>query len=346
MGTSSNGSSATSATKILFRVFLYYVVLTALGFVAWRYLPHPPFISDESLGSLFGSAQPIIGKPSKNAAPIAVPDQQTFAVTVALAMTAALLFALPVAWIYTLTKSRRGYQQSVVQMLVIMPVVVAGIVVLVKYSVALAFGLGGIAAAVRFRNTLDDSKDAVFVILVIGLGISAGVDVPVALVISFLFNAVTAALWITDFGRTPVALDGRLAERRLARARSLARTGTFVARIDDEVLKNMSAEQLEGVAMRAWSRAREANPDGGLRKRKPESRVIIRLRDVDRIRPIVESQLEESTKKWTVDNVIKRDDGVTVLEYVVSPKKHQDPNELLAMLRAAGGLEPVEAEIQ
>jgi hypothetical protein len=232
-------------------------------------------------------------------------------------------------------------------MLVIMPVVVAGIVVLVKYSVALAFGLGGIAAAVRFRNTLDDSKDAVFVILVIGLGISAGVDVPVALVISFLFNAVTAALWVTDFGRTPVALDGRLAERRLARARSLARTGTFVARIDDEVLKNMTSEQLEGVAMRAWSRAREHNPDGGgIKKPKPESRVIVRLRDVDRIRPIVESQLEESTKRWTIDNVVKRDDGVTVLEYVVSTKKSKGPDELLAMLRASGGLEPVEAEIQ
>ena len=41
-----------------------------------------------------------------------------------------------------------------------------------------------------------------------------------------------------------------MAERRLARARELARTGTFVARIDDEVLANMSAEQLDGLAQR------------------------------------------------------------------------------------------------
>lgn len=345
MGTGTNGSSATSATTILLRTAIYYVVLTTIGFVAWRYVPHSQFITSQSLDSLFGSATTIVAKPSKNAPLIPAPDQETLAITVVLAMIAALAVALPVAWIYTLTRARRGYEQSVVQMLVIMPVVVAGIVVLVKYSLTLAFGLGGIAAAVRFRNTLDDSKDAVFVILVIGLGIAAGVDVPVALVISFLFCAVTAGLWLADFGRTPVALDGRMAERRLARARQLARTGTFVARIDDEVLKNMTSEQLEGVAMRAWSRAREHNPDGGVKKRKPDSRVVVRTRDVARIRPIVESQLEECTKKWAVDNVITREDGVTVLEYVVSPKKNTGPDELLAMLRAAGGVEPVEAEI-
>jgi hypothetical protein len=312
--------------------------------MAWRYVPHTRFVGDDSFLSLFGSAGQYVGK-AKNAPLIPAPDQGTFAATVAFAMIAALACSLPVAWIYTLTRSRRGYSQSTVQMLVIMPVAVAGIFVLVKYSTALAFGLGGIAAAVRFRNTLDDSKDAVFVILVIGLGIAAGVDIPVALVISFLFNTVLVVLWLNDFGRTPVALDGKLAERRLARARQLARTGTFVARIDDEVLQNMSAEQLEGVAMRAWSRAREHNPEGGVAKRKPESRVIVGMRDVGRIRPIVESQLEEATKKWSVDNVLMRDDGVTVVEYLVTPKKSRDPDELLAMLRAAGGLEPVEAEI-
>ncbi len=345
MGTSTNGSSAASATRVLLGVGFYYVLLTALGFFAWRYLPHSQFIPSDSLDSLFGSGAQFVGKAGKNAPLVPAPNQGTFATTVAIAMAAALLSALPVAWIYTLTRSRRGYQQSVVQMLVIMPVAVSGIFVLVKYSTALAFGLGGIAAAVRFRNTLDDSKDAVFVILVIGLGIAAGVDIPVALVISLVFNAVLASLWLADFGRTPVALDGRMAERRLARARQLARTGTFVARIDDEVLQNMTAEQLEGVAMRAWSRAREHDPDGGIRKRKPESRVVVRMRDVERIRPIVESQLEEATKKWNVDNVVTRDDGVTVVEYVVSTKKSKGPDELLSMLRAAGGVEPVDAEI-
>src|SRR5215471_12298440 len=154
MGTGTNGSSATSATKVLLRVGFYYVCLTALGVLAWRYLPHANFIGTESLDSLFGSVNMVTGKVSKNAQLIPAPDQGTFAATVAFAMIAALACSLPVAWIYTLTRSRRGYSQSVVQMLVIMPVAVSGIFVLVKYSTALAFGLGGIAAAVRFRNTL------------------------------------------------------------------------------------------------------------------------------------------------------------------------------------------------
>jgi hypothetical protein len=246
---------------------------------------------------------------------------------------------------YTLTRSRRGYQQSVVQMLVILPVVVAGIVVLVKYSLALAFSLGGIAAAVRFRNTLDDTKDAVYVFLVIGVGIAAAVDMPVALIVSFMFNVVVVLLWVTDFGRTPVALEGFIAERRLERARELARTGTFVARIDDEVFKEMTAEQLEGVAKRAWARAREADPDGAARKQKPELRFVVRVPDVERVQPIVEGTLEIHTKRWSIENVTHHDDGTTSIEYTCLPKKSTAPDELLSQLRASGGADPVEAEI-
>jgi hypothetical protein len=344
MATGNNGHSAAPARKVIVRVVVYYALLITAGVLLWRYLPRTHLIADNSLDALFGSNNDIVrqGK-GFSVQPV---DQHTLAATVTLAMTAAALLAIPIAWIYTLTRARRGYQQSVVQLLIILPVVVAGIVVLVKYSLALAFSLGGIAAAVRFRNTLDDSKDAVYVFLVTGLGIAAAVDLPVALVISILFNIVVAALWMTDFGRTPVALEGAMAERRLARARELARTGTFVARIDDEVLKNMTSEQLEGVARRAWSRAREHDPEGGVRKVKPEAAVVVRMRDAARIRPIVESQLDEATKRWSVDTVTTNDDGLTVVRYTFVAKKSKGPDELLSMLRAAGGVDPVDAELQ
>lgn len=344
MAPSSNGSFGTSATRVLVRTAIYYAALIALGVLAWRYLPRTRLIAGDSLGALFGPATQLSGASAGPAAGQAV-DTGTLAVTVTLAMLAAGLATLPVAWIYTLTRARRGYQQSVVQLLVILPVVVGGIVVLVKYSLALAFSLGGIAAAVRFRNTLDDSKDAVYVFLVIGIGIAAAVDLPVALVVSFLFNVVAVLMWLTDFGRTPVALDGFLADRRLERARELARTGTFVARIDDEVLKEMSAEQLEGVAKRAWMRARQHDPEGALRKQRPEIRYIVRMPNAERIRPIIELHLEECAKRWAVDNVTKRDDGITMVEYLVVPKKNTSPDELLAQLRACGGADPVQAEI-
>ena len=342
---SDNGSIATPANKVLLRVGIYYVVVIALGFVAWRYLPRTRLIAADSLNALFGAATETVRGPGKNVVVEQSPTQGTLAATVALAMICAALVALPVAWIYTLTRSKRGYQQSVVQLLIILPVVVAGIVVMVKYSIALAFSLGGIAAAVRFRNSLDDSKDAVYVFLVLGLGIAAAVDLPVAMVISILFNVVIIALWMSDFGRTPVELDGRIALQRLQRARNLARTGTFVARIDDEVLANMSAEQLEGLAQRATRRAKAHSADGDATEERVEIRLRVKTRDPVGTRPIIENRLEESTKRWSVGSVGSAHDGITVIDYLVLPKKSKSPEQLLVLVRAAGGSQLVDAEL-
>jgi hypothetical protein len=85
-------------------------------------------------------------------------------------------------------------------------VAVTGIVMIVKSSVALAFSLAGIVAAVRFRTTLDDTKDAVYVFLAIGVGLASGVQaVGVALALSVIFNAVVLTLWKTRFGDATVA---------------------------------------------------------------------------------------------------------------------------------------------
>lgn len=344
MATGSNGSSAAPATRVLIGTLLYYAVLAFAGIVVLRYLPRTRMITATSLDALFGAATETVRAGNRVvAAPV---DQGTLAATEMLAMLSAALLALPVAWIYTLTRARRGYQQSVVQLLLVLPVGVAGIVVLVKYSITLAFGLGGIAAAVRFRNSLEDSKDAVYVFLVTGIGIAAAVDLPVALVMSFMINVIVVALWMTDFGRTPVALEGKIADRRLQRARQLARTGTFVARIDDEVLRDMTAEQLEGVAQRAWRRAREHNPEGeeggGAR---PEALIRLKTRNPEGVRPLVEERLEESAKKWRLKSVFPEGD-VTVVEYTVTAKKSKNLDDVLSGVRAAGGAELLSAELQ
>lgn len=338
-----------SSARVLTRVALYYIAIAIAGMLVWQYLPRTRLISSDSIGSLFGTATELVRGSGKRAEVVSPTDQGTLAVTVMLAMLSAALLALPVAWIYTLTRAKRGYQQSLVQMLIVLPLVISGIMVLVKYSIALAFGLGGIVAAVRFRNSLDDSKDAVYVFLVTGLGIAAAVDLPVAMVISVMFNALVVTLWMTDFGRTPVALDGKMAERRLQRARQLARTGTFVARIDDEVLREMTAEQLEGVAQRAWRRAQEHHPEGRAKKTDggvSETRLRLRTRDSDRTRPAVEARLEDSTKRWKLGSIATDSDGTIVLEYVVQTKKRTTADELLALVRATGGPELVDVELK
>jgi Domain of unknown function (DUF4956) len=237
-----------------------------------------------------------------------------------IAMTAALATALPVTWIYTYTRQRKGYQQSVVQTFLILPVIVAGIVVLVKHSVALAFSLGGIVAAMRFRTTLEDSKDAANIFVVTGIGLAAAVEPPVAFAISIGYNLLVLSLWYTDFGRAP-ALEGSEAEQRMKRALATAnRTGMFVAKLDDEVLRELAPEQLEALADRAWKRRKRVATESHATTR-PEFSHLLRVRTVDAeaCRLACEPRFSELFTVWKYMGKTKEADGVKVLEYGVVP---------------------------
>jgi hypothetical protein len=326
-----------SASRIVVRLVAYYVLLIGGGALAWRYLPRGGSFAPASLDALFGGGPPV----SSRGTAVTPLDEVTLGITVAVAMLASVLLSLPVAWVYLLTRAKRGYQQSVVQLLIILPLVVSGIVLLVKYSITLAFSLAGIVAAVRFRNTLDDSKDAVYVFLATAVGLASAVNLPVAAVISIFFNACVLLLWYSDFGHTPVELDGRIAEKRLKHAKELARTGTFVARIDDEVFRNMTKDQLEGVAERAWRRAR-ANEDG---EDAAGSETVLRVRtnDLETLRNLIEPKLQDYTKSWRFSKSANVD-GVEVVEYFVQIKKRTPPDELLSLIRAAGSKTVMGAE--
>ncbi len=334
------GAQIGLGTRVIVRSIIYYIVLIAGATMAWRYLPHGGAMAPTSLEALFGGGPPPVMRGDTAAAL----DEVSLAIPVAVAMLAAVLLSLPVAWVYLLTRAKRGYQQSVVQLLIILPVVVAGIVLMVKYSVALAFSLAGIVAAVRFRNTLDDSKDAVYVFLATAIGIASAVNLPVAAVLSIGFNVVILALWYTDFGSAPVELEGRIADKRLKRARELARTGTFVARIDDEVLRNMTRDQLEGIAERAWKRASSAGDDDTAVV-VAEAHLRITTNDIVALRRNVEPRLQEFVKQWRVGSVTPTEGGELV-DYIVQLRKKTTPEDLLALVRAAGSANVIDAELR
>lgn len=326
----SRRTSTDSGSRVLIRVVLYYIVLLTAGWMLLKKIPQFPAGGSGAFEALFGLA-PHDGVTPQGTAPTL--DESRLAIAVSASMIASILLSLPVAWIYLLTRAKRGYQQSVVQLLIILPLVVAGIVVMVKYSLALAFSLAGIVAAVRFRNTLDDSKDAVYVFLATAVGLAAAVNIPVAAVISILFNATMLVLWATDFGHAPVALDGNIAERRLRQAKELARTGTFVAHLDNEVLRNMTREQLEGVAERAWKRANETDSPADSNDR----RLRIVATDPENLRAVVEPRLTAHVKRWKLErNEESLESDDTLLEYAVKLRKKGTPEELEALVRAAG----------
>lgn len=337
---STDGPQSNTTSRVVIRAIVYYAVMIGAGTLAWKLLPRAGAFAPSSLDALFGGGTSV-SKASAAATPL---DEVTLAITVAVAMLASILLSLPVAWVYLLTRSKRGYQQSVVQLLIILPLVVSGIVLLVKYSITLAFSLAGIVAAVRFRNNLDDSKDAVYVFLATAIGLASAVNLPVALVISIGFNATVLVLWYTDFGNAPVELDGRIADKRLRRARQLARTGTFVARIDDEVFRNMTRDQLEGVAERAWRRAHSSGDDDGSSS-SDETCLRIRTADLAGMRTIVESKLQDYTKAWRIGTVTPVD-GVDCVEYFVQLRKRTPADELLSLIRAAGSTTVLDAEFK
>lgn len=331
-----------STTRVVLQVAVYYVILIGAGALLWRILPHAGGFAPTSLDALFGSAAAVApAAATGGGTPL---DDVRLAITVAVAMLAAALLSVPVAWIYQLTRAKRGYQQSVVQLLIILPLVVSGIVLLVKYSITLAFSLAGIVAAVRFRNTLDDSKDAVYVFLATAIGLAAAVNLPVAAVISMGFNLTVFILWYRDFGDAPTELDGRIADKRLRRARQLAKTGTFVARIDDEVFRNMTKDQLEGVAERAWRRAHSSDDDGG-GSTTDESCLLLRTVDLASMRRVVEPKLQDYTKQWRIGTVTS-EEGVDTVEYFVQLRKRTPADELLSLIRAAGSTSVINAEFK
>src|SRR3989475_236259 len=119
-------------------------------------------------------------------------------------MLSALGLMSPVAWMYMRTKPKLRYDPSLVQTVIVLPVVISGVVLIVRDSVPLAFSLAGIVAAVRFRNTLHDTKDAVYIFLAIAVGLAAGVQsFAVGFVVSLIYVVVVLVLWRFDIGTAP-----------------------------------------------------------------------------------------------------------------------------------------------
>ena len=118
-----------------------------------------------------------------------------------MAIIGALLTALPVSWVYMGIRTGEEYDQSLISTILILPVVVTGIVIIVQNSLALAFALAGIAGAVRFKNSLKSSGDALFILISVGTGLAAGIGaVELAIVMGIGFNYAFLMLWATEYG--------------------------------------------------------------------------------------------------------------------------------------------------
>ena len=190
------------ASRLLSQLAIYYVAIGLLVFVLTRlwpgFLEYLPIGGVESLINQ-PAQNPLEARDSIQAEHVNNLGDSLFWLVVAI--IGALLAPLPVSWVYMTVRSGEEYDQSLVNTIILLPMVVTGIVIIVQNSLALAFALAGIAGAVRFRNSLKSSGDALFILTSVAIGLSAGIGaVELAAVISIAFNFSFSVLWLTEYG--------------------------------------------------------------------------------------------------------------------------------------------------
>jgi hypothetical protein len=125
------------------------------------------------------------------------------AVKLAFASLGSAILIIPVSWVYFITSRDKNIDQSFVQTIIIMPIVVTGISMIVMNSIALAFSLAGIVAAVRFRFTLSQPSHAMYIFCAISIGLGSGIGaVAVSMVISMAFVYANMIIWKLEYGKT------------------------------------------------------------------------------------------------------------------------------------------------
>jgi hypothetical protein len=115
----------------------------------------------------------------------------------------AMILTVPISWAYFITSRVRRIDQSFLQTIMVLPLLVTGIAMIVLNSIALAFSLAGVVAAVRFRFSLDQPSDAMYIFVAIGIGLASGIGaLGIAYVISLTFVLATLIIWKLEYGKT------------------------------------------------------------------------------------------------------------------------------------------------
>ena len=240
-------------------------------------------------------------------------------ITTILILIGAIVLILPVTWVYMSARPSGGqHNQNVVQTLIFLPVVVAGIVFIVQNSLALAFSLAGVVGAVRFRTTLRDSRDLVYIFLSIVVGFAAGVQsLAVGAVISVIFNFVLLVTWHYDYGRN-MLMPTAAAQWSRPLAALASPTGDHQVPDRDLVL-SLTPEKAGALA----ERFKRVSSIVGKKKKKPrfDSVITITTDALPEAQQRVEAVLERMTKRWALDEVVTHVGKPCEIYYLTRLKK-------------------------
>src|SRR3954471_7895163 len=241
------------------------------------------------------------------------------ATTTVMILIGALVLMLPVTWVYMSARPSGGqHNQNVVQTLIILPLVVAGIVYIVQNSLALAFSLAGVIGAVRFRTTLRDTRDLVYIFLSIVVGFSAGVQsLAVGALISIVFNLVLYVTWRYDYGRN--VLTPTASSQWAGPLQTLASPTGEHEIPDRDLVLSLTPEKADALADR-FDRVRNVI---GKKKKKARFDSVLSLTsyNVPVAQKQVEEVLERMTKRWKLDEIVTNTGKPSEIYYLTRLKK-------------------------
>lgn len=240
-----------------------------------------------------------------------------------MAITAGFLLSVPLAFVYVRTRSRLKYDRSLVQTVIMLPVVITAILIVVQNSLALAFSLAGIVAAVRFRNNLKDSRDAVYVFAAVGIGFAAGVHaLPIAALLSVAFSSLELLLWKVDLTADHERTFGLLCMAGRPRGAGQVPPGPA-----------------GGDGQDPPPAAEPGNGDG------KGDLLRVYATAAPGARPAVEEVLEAETRRWK--RLGRRPGGVdqVVLDYFVRWRRESPPETVLGRIYEEAGSRVIAAEV-
>jgi len=185
-------------TRLFWKIAVYYgiclvlTIYTGLASPEWmRYLPFG------GLDVLHGTGLPddsseMIDRLLTTEQPIAIFDD---ALNLVSALIGCIIVMIPIRWLYMTDGLKKSWNSDVATSLLVLPLIVTGIVYIVKFSLPLAFALAGIFAGVRYRTSLKSQSDAYFTFACIAVGLSAGtraLGIGLVVAIAFSFTILAA----------------------------------------------------------------------------------------------------------------------------------------------------------
>jgi hypothetical protein len=157
-----------------------------------------------------------------------------------------------------------------------------------------------VVGAVRFRTTLRDSRDLVYVFLSIVVGFAAGVQsLAVGAVVSIVFNFVLIITWRYDYGRNMLMPT---AAAQWSRPLNALASPTAEHQVPDrDLMLSLTPEKVNALADR-FDRVR--NTIGKKKKARYNSVLHITTDKVPEAQQQVEPVLDRMTKRWDLDEIV------------------------------------------